>query len=264
MNFDDSPRRIALVQFQQSDGSLFVQLPDFQASSGFVSTLDVTSSSAEAIETSFTESAETSHLVKFSYHPDGRAHFSQTGKVQSRIGKSAIPPDSYRGPLFVIVTQGFSNFEVRKKSKRGSNLVDLGSITDDQRLTLTGFWYECSSLSKASEGRVGPSLSFRTPSGNWHHGVALAPKAGHRPRGRCVVISADLAARPAREEPFFLLAGAFDVEPGATGPPPGAQCLVAAYPKEAVENLPAALGTIDLIPDSPAASQGPCSGPANS
>jgi len=44
-----------------------VQLPNFTSTSGFVTLLDVTSSSKDEIETKYTESASTSHLVKFSY-----------------------------------------------------------------------------------------------------------------------------------------------------------------------------------------------------
>ncbi|NMB74335.1 MAG: hypothetical protein GYA21_04310 [Myxococcales bacterium] len=65
----------------------------------------------------------TVNKVKYSHHPDGRAHFSQHGKVKTSI----INPDSMRlddpsgGHLFTLRVQGLFDFEpVSEKDLRVS------------------------------------------------------------------------------------------------------------------------------------------------
>ena len=244
VELDGLLRKIALIQFNQRDGSVFVQVPYFERSDGFVGVLEVDSSPREPLEYDFRVGAKTSHLVKLSYHPDGRAHFSQTNKVRQMVGRSATPLDDYRGPMFAIVAQGLREFRTGK-ARRGATLVNLGRASDEQRLTLTGYWHRTPELSEVSQGEVGPTVRFRIRD-TWKAGEALAPRAGKRPHERCVIVSPEVAEKSGDGEPFVLMMGAFDVEPDASGPPKGAQCLVAAYPRSAMERLPDALDSIDL------------------
>jgi len=66
------------------DGSLFVSTPYFGTGSGIVTRASIGSGSPYTISLRQGGSV-TSHLVKLSHHPNGRVHFSQTGKVKTEI-----------------------------------------------------------------------------------------------------------------------------------------------------------------------------------
>lgn len=51
----------------------------------------------------------TSHKVKYSHHPDGRTHFSQDGKIFTKVIKSSASFDEVDGHLFTVQFQDFAN-----------------------------------------------------------------------------------------------------------------------------------------------------------
>jgi hypothetical protein len=88
---------------------MYVQFPSYQHTEGLVSvatlapggtTLDLAA-----------EGKVTSHLVKYSHHPDGRAHFAQDGRVLTRIKKKSIPLNDMNDHCFTTQVQGLRAFE---------------------------------------------------------------------------------------------------------------------------------------------------------
>lgn len=80
----------------------------------------------------------TSSRVKFSYHPNGRAHFSQTGKVKTVVIGSLPPLLMHDGVLFQVQAYGFDHYAlvVPKDSKRV--LVDCTPDPDALGVVVTG------------------------------------------------------------------------------------------------------------------------------
>ncbi len=71
--------RVAKVVFQKRDGSIFVMFPSFAHNEGFVGELSM-KAGAQSASYGLAESGKVAgHLVKYSHHPDGKAHFSQDG-----------------------------------------------------------------------------------------------------------------------------------------------------------------------------------------
>jgi hypothetical protein len=59
----------------------------------------------------------TSHLVKYSHHPDGRAHFSQDGKILTAIKRQSIALDRQNGHMFTLYIQGLHALDVARTAK---------------------------------------------------------------------------------------------------------------------------------------------------
>src|SRR6266481_8893375 len=84
---DGKKHRVAKVKFQKSDGSILVMFPSFRHTEGLVCRLTMMA----GVQTESYGLAEhgkvAGHLVKYSHHPDGKAHFSQDGLVRTEIKK---------------------------------------------------------------------------------------------------------------------------------------------------------------------------------
>ena len=65
----------------------------------------------------------TIHKVKYTHHTDGRAHFSQDGKIFTRVRRKAVPFDQVRGHLFTVMVEGVSKFVQLTKRPSGSVLA---------------------------------------------------------------------------------------------------------------------------------------------
>ncbi len=62
------------------DGSLFIHFPYFQHRTGILSSSEIPATGGRKADVNLEHGGKvTSHRVKYSHHPDGRAHFSQDG-----------------------------------------------------------------------------------------------------------------------------------------------------------------------------------------
>lgn len=82
--------RLSKVHFHV-DGSLFVMSPSFENHNGLVGEA-VLCAGKDKTNLHLPQFAKlTSHNVKYTHHPDGRAHFSQDGQVLTRIKRQSVP-----------------------------------------------------------------------------------------------------------------------------------------------------------------------------
>ena len=64
------------------DGSLFITFPYSRHRTGILSASAIPATGTRQSQVNLEQGGKvTSHLVKYSHHTDGRAHFSQTGKI---------------------------------------------------------------------------------------------------------------------------------------------------------------------------------------
>jgi len=92
------------------NGSIFVDFPFFAHTNGLVSLMTHQANIKPPANISMLEGGKvTSHLVKFSYHPDGNAHFSQDGKVLTKVRKLCPPIDKVEH-LFTAQFQGLGSY----------------------------------------------------------------------------------------------------------------------------------------------------------
>src|SRR5712691_4530164 len=79
--------KVFQCQFAKRDGSVFISFPYFRHSEGLVSLASWPAGEVSSVVSLELGGRVSSHLVKYSHHPDGRAHFSQDGKVLTVIKK---------------------------------------------------------------------------------------------------------------------------------------------------------------------------------
>lgn len=239
-----------------SDGSIYIGWPDFRPTDGILSLVRLDQNGATAKTVEFLrEGKVTSHLVKYSHHPSGRVHFSQSGKVRTEIYRQArFPLDGPIGRMLeVCANRPADGFDVVKKAKRGRPHLLFQCRASPSAITLLFEWRRKADVAK------------------WNGGKALGPKAKlfHKPSG--AECSAFFVGQPRslpfqdhvlvvtfRKSPSFVgiegpavvLRGGADSDevprPGDLAPP--SEFLAAFYP---VNNRPAlekTVGSIDLAP----------------
>jgi len=70
----------------ERDGSLFIHFPYFRHRIGILSSAEIPATGERKVDVSLEHGGKvTSHLIKYSHHTDGRAHFSQDGKIFTAI-----------------------------------------------------------------------------------------------------------------------------------------------------------------------------------
>lgn len=91
----DREYQLVQIVFGKKDGSIYVSTPYLGARDGIVSDVRLASGAKPPYTMSLMDHGRvTSHLVKFAHHPDGSAHFSQTGKVRTDIKRTSFPLSS--------------------------------------------------------------------------------------------------------------------------------------------------------------------------
>lgn len=106
----DIHKKIFQINFKSKDGSLFVAVPYANLGTGRVGVVECPPGNPDSLL--FGENAPvTTHAVKYSHHPDGEAHFSQDGKVLTRIRKKAVSLSAAQGHLFTLMVQGLHLFD---------------------------------------------------------------------------------------------------------------------------------------------------------
>ena len=84
-------RKLFQVLFAK-DGSVFVNFPYFRHRIGLLAAATIPGDGKAETQVDLKIGGKVaSHLVKYSHHPDGRAHFSQDGKIYTAIKRESIP-----------------------------------------------------------------------------------------------------------------------------------------------------------------------------
>ena len=84
-------RRVAKIEFG-ADGSIYIFFPGFIDTSGIACCAVMRAGVSGQTNLDLKDNGRvTNHLVKYAHHSDGRAHFSQTGKVRTEIRRQSVP-----------------------------------------------------------------------------------------------------------------------------------------------------------------------------
>src|SRR6202521_319975 len=115
------------------DGTLYVHFPYFQHRIGILSSSEIPATGERNAEVKLEDGGKvTSHRVKYSHHPDGRAHFSQDGKIFTAIKRQSISLDTQNGHMFSLYIQGLHALEVAKTAKDAEGISVNRSVIDFQ------------------------------------------------------------------------------------------------------------------------------------
>jgi hypothetical protein len=242
----------AFQVFFTKDGSLFVSFPYFRHREGILAATASPGTGHPTSHVDLTTSGKvTSHLVKYSHHPDGRAHFSQTKKVRTEVKRQSLPLNEYRGHIFSLHIQGINAFETADETKdigtnpkRTTLTFQVEQPLEDAALKFVGYWYELSTLPAIAEGAIGPSMTLIDPTGAMCSGLLIASPYADAHHVLC--ISCQRIPRLGPEPEILNFIGGFDRRSIMDDTSREAGFVSFIYPIQDAERLKNSIGSIDL------------------
>ena len=250
-------RQLCQITFNRKTGAIFAQFSYFSGKRGVVTK---TSCVVGANGTSKIEFAErgfvSSTLVKYSHPPDGRAHFSQDGKVVTKVWANALPLDGPEGHLFEIHAYDLEAFAplVAGAEKRRRTYLPFATTGSPGGVSLVAEWRRRSELSaySARSGRqVGPIDEIpRRHDGQLHKAAMWAPPADCPLKDHLLCLSVSIIEPPpGLTEPKLLLLGGWTYPPEPLEPGNSVEFLAFSYPIPEEAAFAEQLQSIDFVPE---------------
>lgn len=148
---DNQYYKIIKIVFNKSDGSIFVNLPNYKKADGIVAKATMEGNAPLPMDINLQNWGKvTTSLVKFSYRPDGEVHFSQDGKVKTEIRKKSLPLAGELNHFFTLQSQGFDNFERlpnKPNDKSNERYIDFDVGEEDLKgIKIVGRWQKLDEL----------------------------------------------------------------------------------------------------------------------
>lgn len=232
------------------DGSLFVTFPYFRHRTGILAAATIPANGQTSSQVDLQLGGQiASHDVKYSHHTDGRAHFSQDGKVFTVVKRQSIALEKYQGHIFSVLIQGVEGFD------RADDLKDTGYTPNRTTLTFgfatppdavkfVGRWYDVAKLPLGGQQQssVGPNLNLISPSGEQLPGLLVASPLDI---AHVLCISCQPILRLGPEPEFLIFYGGFDAREIMDNTACVAGFLAFIYPASNAEDLKKIIGTID-------------------
>lgn len=196
------------------DGSIFVPLPYYKHSSAqlFTGTLN----RGRAYPSDLPVGGPlTMNRVKYAHHVDGEAHFSQAGKILTRVRRRANSLHAYSGHIFTVQVQGLSDFEIARTTdlnRAGKLLVYLRLDSEPTSLKLVAHLYPADELARR--------MAFPMDAGTWirvvrdgkpYAAVLLAAGDANNKLARILTLSFEEIPQVFTDQPSgFSFMGGFD------------------------------------------------------
>lgn len=235
------------------DHSLYVNLPYWKHRTGILAAATIPAGQRSCDVSLEIRGKISSHLVKYSHHPDGRAHFSQTGKVRTEVKRYSVPFAAQKGHIFTILVQGVHAFEAATESRdrgvsarRATLTFQLQGPDPPESFKLVGRLYDHRALQfgGAVPSEIGPTVVMQDAGGNRTQGFLIASpfdNAAHVLLVSCVQYH---SLGPAPEVLIFY--GGFSPPEIMTDATKEAGFLAFVYPASNADELRNRIGTIDL------------------
>ena len=236
------------------DGSLFIHFPYFQHRTGILSSSEIPATGERKADVNIEYGGKvTSHRVKYSHHPDGRAHFSQDGKIFTAIKRQSISLDTQNGHMFTLYIQGLHALDVAKTAKDVEAISINRSVIDFQieptaeAIKFVGRWLDINKL-RVSEPNVtvGRRLTMVDPDGVRTDAILVASPHANVKHVLAITCVAIPSLGPDPE--VFLFHGGFDAPETMTDPTKEAGFLAFLYPLSEAANVRERLGSVDFVP----------------
>lgn len=251
--------KVMQIHFGKKDGSLYVSFPYYKHRDGLVSLVTCPANVQYPTDVEMNPGGKaTTHLVKYSHHPDGRTHFSQDGRVLTLVQKQSVPLTQTDGHIFTVKIQGITEFEEgerddgsRPATKKRKNVVfNFGPISPEA-IKVVGRWYsKADFMNRLVEPAGTPFFAFRTEAGTLSRGVLLA--SPFLVRGQECVMALTCEAVPRLDEQrqtSISFLGGFDPPELVNDESKETSFLSFTYPVTDVEGLAREIGSIDFKRD---------------
>ena len=195
------------------DGSILVPFPYYKHSSAQL--IERTVSGGQAYPRDITVGGPlTMHRVKYTHHVDGEAHFSQDGKILTRVRRRANPLQNYGGHLFTVQLQGLPDFQrakARDLQNKGRVFVRLRLASEPTSLKIVAHLY--------SKAQIFQRMAGQEDTGPWIRVVD----------GQTVRAAALLAAGDANDYLAHILTVSFEELPQVFANQPSGFCFLGGF-----------------------------------
>jgi hypothetical protein len=234
------------------DGSLFITFPYFRHRIGLLSSSSIPPTGTRQLQVSLEKGGKvTSHLVKYSHHTDGRAHFSQTGKITTAVKRQSIALDKQHGHIFSLLIQGLSGLDVADPAKdigtSAKRSVVEFQVESCEAIKFVGRWYDVNKLRFNSPRQtIGPMLLTVDADGTRRNACLftnLNAKARH-----VLAVTCEKIPSLGPDPEMFLFYGGFDPTEIMTNPDKEAGFLAFLYPLAEAEKVMERIGSVDFVP----------------
>jgi hypothetical protein len=231
------------------DGSFFISFPYFRHRTGLLSISSIAANGSRESQVNLEHGGKvTSHLVKYSHHVDGRAHFSQDGKIFTAIKRQSIALDKQHGHIFSLLIQGLSGLDPAKDELQSTKRATMEfAMETPDAIKFVGRWFDVNAMRFSNPTpTIGPVVPGLDPDGNRTDQIFTASpyaNAHHVLAISCIPMPA-LGPEPE----IFLFYGGFSSRDIMTDPSQEAGFLTFMYPVVEPEKLRERLGSVDFVP----------------
>ena len=237
--------------FFGKDGSLFLSFPYLHNKIGILSAATIPANGEKTAQVDLQEGGKvTSHLVKYSHHPDGRAHFSQDGKIYTAIKRQSIALDVQEGHLFSLLIQGLTALEpvnpIRDVNNGGKKTVIEFQVQPTPAMKIIGRWYDVNRLRASTPtATIGPIIPINTDGNRMQQAIIVAsPHANAR---HVLLLTCDEHPTLGTDPEAFMFYGGFDPRDAIVDPNKEAGFLAFHYPIVNADELKQKIGSVDFI-----------------
>jgi len=236
------------------DGSLFITFPYFTHHVGILSSSSIPATGTAQSQVNLEIGGKVaSHLVKYSHHTDGRAQFSQTGKIKTEIKRQSIALDKQHGHIFSLIVQGLEALDpthaVKDSMTNAKRAVVEFTVEHSDAVKFVGQWFDVNTLCfNRPTPTFGPILPMKTRDGDERNAIMVAsPFANTR---HVLAITCEETPKLNEEREAFVFYGGFDAPETMTDPAREAGFLAFIYPILDPGELSGRIGSVDYIPKS--------------
>lgn len=245
--------KVFQILFGKKDGSLFVNFPYYEHSNGVVSLMTWTPENLPPTDLSLDNGGKiTSHLVKYSHHPNGQTHFSQDGKVFTKVKKQSEPINNVEGHEFTIQLQGLSSFKkledgIKLHSTKRRATLKFTFIGEPEAIKFVGYWYSQEAISKRLAGHIGERCFINDHNGKSHVAFIISAPLGHAAEKRVLALYCEVIPRlDMNNETALTFIGGFDSDEIVNDLTRTTSFLALLYPVMNPNELIAKIGSIDF------------------
>lgn len=249
--------KVFQLSFHKRDGSLFVSFPYFRDAHGVLCHATLRGGISHPVNVDLTEGGKcTSHRVKYSHHPDGTAHFSQDGRIYSKVRRKSVPLIAATGHLFTVQLQGLDDFEAipptEERSTPTANKVRINFKFEGpppEAIKFVGRWHGESDLLARARGNLeGPWYTLQRSGGNHVRGAVIRDRFLSHDEPCYLLLSCEGIPRLDKEKYAALtFLGGFDPPAIALNHSLDTSFLALSYPTSSYDKLINTIGTVDYV-----------------
>jgi hypothetical protein len=231
------------------DGSFFISFPYFRHRTGLLSISSISATGSRESQVNLEHGGKvTSHLVKYSHHVDGRAHFSQDGKIFTAIKRQSIALDKQHGHIFSLLVQGLNALDPAKDELQSTKRAVIEfAMESPEAIKFVGRWFDVNAMRFSNPTpTIGPVVPSLDPAGNRADQIFTASPFANA--HHVLAISCISVPSLGPEPETFHFYGGFSSPEIMTDPTKEAGFLAFLYPVEEPEKLRERLGSVDFVP----------------